>query len=213
MKKLGVLGGTFNPVHYGHLRTAIEVFEHFEMDNLLFIPTYIPPHKMRKDIVAPELRLKMLELAIKDFPYFKVDDMEITRKEISYSIDTVRALKEKNDARIYFILGADAFCELRTWNNYKELLFLCDFVVMTRPTAPEVDIKKIFPPEIFKRFRYDKIRNVYESDTGTNIFYIDVTPLDISSTNIRKLIREGKSIKYLLPKDVEEYILSNGLYK
>jgi nicotinate-nucleotide adenylyltransferase len=212
-KKVGIFGGTFNPIHFGHLRTTLEVYEHFALDKVLFIPSYTPPHKMTGDVAAPEIRLEMIRKAVDDFPGFEVSDVEIMRKDVSYSLDTIKALRaESKDIRIFFILGSDAFCELNTWKDYEELIFLCDFIVMTRPGFETENIKKVLPPDICKRFRYDEKNNVYESDAGTSIFFHEVTKLDISSTTIRKLLKEGKSIKHLLPESVEKYILKSGLY-
>jgi nicotinate-nucleotide adenylyltransferase len=215
MKRVGILGGTFNPVHLAHLRTALEVYEHFALDSILFIPTYIPPHKMDDEsIVSPEIRLDMLKMAVADVSGFQVNDMEITRKEISYSIDTVKELQAKHsDTRFYFIIGADAFYEISTWNNYEEFVFLVDFIIMTRPKSPLKGLDELLPEDILRRFSLDPEHNRYVSSSGTEIHFHTVSKLDISSTEIRSLIREGKSIKYLVPANVEEFILKNNLYK
>jgi nicotinate-nucleotide adenylyltransferase len=213
VKKIGLFGGTFNPIHYGHLRTALEIYEDFALDKVLFVPSYIPPHKIKGDIAAPEVRLEMTRIAVEDFKVFEVCDMEIIRKDVSYSLDTVKILKSTSkDTKIFFILGTDAFYELSTWKKYDEFIFLCDFVVMKRPGTPIKDLESIFPPKVFNRFAYDKASNLYKSDAGTGIFFHEITQLDISSTRIRRLCKEKKSIKYLVSENVERYILKNGLY-
>ncbi len=213
MERIGIFGGTFNPPHFGHLRAALEVYNGFDLDRVLFVPSFLPPHKKAKNIAAPKRRFQMTQLAIKGFCGFKASDLEITREEVSYSYDTVTAVKKiHKDAKIFFILGTDAFSELNTWKGYEEFIFLCDFVVMTRPAAERKDLERILPGDICKRFSFDKKRDLYESDAHTRIYFFEITQLDISATNIRTLCKENKSIKYLLPGSVEKYILQNGLY-
>ena len=214
MNKIGIFGGTFNPIHYGHLRTALEVKEHFSLDKVLFIPSYIPPHKSSDDIIPSDKRLFMTIMAVSNYEGFAISDIEISREDVSYSIDTVNAIKEEyGDARLSFIIGADAFFDINSWNRYDELMFLCDFIVMTRPGTVLKEPGELFPEPVGSRFRYDKLCNLYESDKGNRIFFHDVTELDISSTKIRKLCKMKSSIKYLLPEKVEKYIEEHSLYQ
>lgn len=212
MKKIGIFGGTFNPIHNGHLRSALEVYEHFMLDKVLFVPSYIPPHKDNSNIALPEDRLAMTKLAIENFDGFEVCDMEIARRQVSYSIDTISALKESNDCEIFFILGGDAFGELSTWRGYEKLIFLCNFIVMKRPGTQIGDFGATFAPDISNRFLFDEAQNIYKSDIGTHIFVHNITQLNISATQIRWLRVENKSIKYLLPQSVEQYICKHNLY-
>src|SRR5690554_814577 len=133
-KKIGILGGTFDPIHYGHLISAQWSMESFSLDRILFIPTGSPPHKQEKEVLSADHRYQMILLAIKDHPHFQISTIELTRKDPSYTIDTIRELQNKydNDTQLFFITGADSILELHTWKRYEELLDSCCFIATTR---------------------------------------------------------------------------------
>ncbi len=214
--KIGILGGTFDPVHFGHLRTAEEVGEIFGLKKVYLIPSNNPPHKKDKYITPFKDRLYMLQCAIEGSDILDVLDIEGRRPGYSYTIDTLRELKSERyfgkNAEFYFIIGMDAFLEIETWKEYKELFRYANFVIVKRLGY---NIKNI--EDLLERLdlAYQKEENgIYHSkETKKYICLINVTFLDISSTKIRKLIREGRSINFLLPEKVKNYILEKGLYK
>ena len=206
----GLFGGTFDPIHLGHLRCAQEVKETFQLSEVVFILAAIPPHKVDRPLIATADRWAMVKLAIAGNPSFSLSDVEIRREGRSYSIETIsyyhRDLAEGEG--LFFILGADAFCEIETWKDYPQLFTLCDFIVISRPQfdplqAP-VLIAEGFTKEAGGRFRHP---------SGHTVSVLSVTPFGISSTEIRRIIREGKSLTYLVPEAVEAYIMQKGLYQ
>jgi nicotinate-nucleotide adenylyltransferase len=192
-KKKGIMGGTFDPIHYGHLVTAEEVRDYFDLEEVVFVPSARPPHKIGQEISDPEHRYLMVVLATVTNPYFRVSRVEIERPGPSYSIDTVRYFKKiwGEDTEIFFITGADAFAQISSWNNPAELLNLCTFVAASRPGY---------------RLRL-------EGSLQGKIEVIEVSALAISSSEIRRRVKRGESIKYLLPEAVENYIYKHGLYR
>jgi nicotinate-nucleotide adenylyltransferase len=215
--KLGILGGTFNPIHYGHLAAAEEVSDRLGLKRVLFVPSFIPPHKKDEDIPSVIHRMQMVRLAIADNPLFELSDIEITRGGMSYTIDTMKSLrKTMADAELYFITGLDSFLEIKTWNRWKMLLTLCAFVVLSRPGYRFQDLSRLE----FMKSAEDEFADLDLGlckqtvvQTGTYTFFLEMIPLfDISSTDIRRRIKEGRSIKYLLPDEVENYIIKNKLY-
>lgn len=198
-KSLGIMGGTFDPIHYGHLVTAECVRYQFRLEKVIFVPTGRPPHKDRK-VTDPYDRLAMTRLAVASNPHFEVSDIEVRKKRISYTIDTIEKMKEFYPfSRLYFITGADAVLEILTWRNIEKLLSMCNFIAATRPgyNLQNLEDKLKGLPDHFLR----------------RIFSIVVPALAISSTDIRKRVRECRPIKYLLPEAVERYIKEHGLYK
>lgn len=216
--KLGIMGGTFNPIHYGHLRPAEEIRERLKLDNVLFIPSARPPHK-DSEIIEPHHRLTMARLAIRSNPFFDVSPMEIERKGKSYSVRTLEELLKEYGGELYFLLGIDSFLEIPTWREADRLSSLTNFVILLRPPFPFQSLSQspYLKPTI--RFILEELdqgvrqsyRKVFEN--GKSIHFERVTSLDISSTSIRKNIKAGKSIKYLLPDSVESYIISHRLYR
>ena len=193
--KLSILSGTFNPIHNAHLALAQYVREKFDYDELLVIPAYNPPFK--SDTASPADRLKMVELALKDYPQLRVCDIEYRSEEKSYSIVTVKKLyKEYNiDGKIGFITGTDAFADLDKWYKADELKTLVDFIVFERGLS----------------FEDNKV--ILRQNEGFNMLRAGLPFFDISSTEIRRKILCGESVSEYLPKEVERYILENGLYK
>lgn len=193
-ESIAIMGGTFDPIHYGHLVTAEAVRHKYNISQVIFMPTGQPPHKKDQEISHSEHRYLMSVLATATNPYFNVSRMEIDRKGTTYTIDTIKSLRELygDETELYFITGADALHYIFTWKDTEELLKLCTFVAVTRPGYNKE--KLIEAIEI--------IKNNYES----KIHFLEVPALSISSTDIRKRVKEGRPIKYLLPESVENYI-------
>jgi len=191
--KLAIMGGTFNPPHLGHLICAEEVYDHFKFDGMIFVPSARPPHKENSGIVDPQHRYRMTLLAIQGNPHFEASSIELDRPGRSYSIETVREFKKKygQDSRIYWIVGADSVLDMFIWKDVDELLSICSFIAINRPGY---DLSKADPRFLEK------------------VELFRVTAVDISASEIRRRVRQGKSIKYLVPPDVEDYIYENGLY-
>ncbi|HOC46447.1 MAG: nicotinate-nucleotide adenylyltransferase [Syntrophorhabdaceae bacterium] len=208
---IGVFGGTFNPVHMGHLRVAEEIREDFRLEVIYFIPSHLPPHKDTETCSFSGDRLKMLEAAVKGNPFFKVSDLEIKRGGLSYTIETLKKLEGRfND--IYFIIGIDAFVLIDTWYHWEELFYHTNFIVMTRPASGSLNVPQMLPESV--RTRLTELQDsVYRHESGKTIHLHPVTKIDISSTKIRALHREERSIKYLVPPSVEKIIIERGLYR
>jgi nicotinate-nucleotide adenylyltransferase len=213
--KIGIFGGTFDPIHWGHLRSAEEVSETFGLDCVYFIPASIPPHKRGQTHTPVRDRLQMVRLAVARNPRFKVSTMEVRRPGVSYSIDTVRefARRLKPTDSLYFIIGLDAFREIATWRDYEEIFPLCNFIVTSRPGSKESDPLKGTGVAVKKLFCYDFKRQNYRHRSGTRVHFIELTDIAISASEIRALVRQGKSIRYLGPSSVEKYIIRRRLYR
>ena len=185
------MGGTFDPVHTGHLIIAEKAREEFALEKILFIPAGIPPHK-KETFASPHHRFEMVKIAIKDNRYFKASDIEIKRRIPSYTYDTIRFLKKRNpEIEIFFITGEDIFYELKTWYRYKELVKDVIFLVAPRKDKKEKELSKI------PHLKYKFIKSPF---------------IDISSSYIRGCLAEGKSVKYLVPDGVIKYIRRYKLY-
>ncbi|MBU0993817.1 MAG: nicotinate-nucleotide adenylyltransferase [Proteobacteria bacterium] len=220
--RIGLFGGTFNPVHIGHLRCMVEIRESFFIDQLVIIPSASPPHKAMEGMVNASERLSMLKLSVSGMPLFTVSDVEIERKGPSYSIDTVKYFKGIVHAsdELFFIMGIDAFLELDTWKSHEELLALIPIIIMNRPG--KWTAKDISSSEAVEKYLKTHISPMYNVSDGQarfvhplkqDVFLQNVTPLDISSTRIRQLVESGKSIRYLVPDCVADVIEQKGLYK
>ncbi|WP_105617947.1 nicotinate-nucleotide adenylyltransferase [Vallitalea okinawensis] len=201
VKKIAVMGGTFDPIHYGHLVTAEAVRHQYNIDQVLFVPTGHPPHKRNRAITDAQHRYLMSILATETNPHFFVSRIEIDRQGLTYTIDTIKELKEqyRQDTEIYFITGADAFLEIFTWKQAEELLEICNFIAATRPEYPKEDLVASIA-QIEKNYR-------------AKFNFIEVPALAISSSEIRNRVSSGEPIKYLLPEAVENYIEKYQLYK
>ena len=197
-KGLGIMGGTFDPIHIGHLQIACAVSQRLGPEQVMFIPAYIPPHKLGMDFAPAEDRYAMTELAIASYEGFIVSDMEMKRSGVSYTIDTVRQqAKEHPEEQLYFIIGADSVAQLHTWHNIQELLELAIFVAAGRPG-------------------YDGVMEEAESHLGAiarkRIMLLDTPEYDVSSTEIRSRIKAGQPLTGLVTTEVEKYIYEHGLY-
>ena len=212
-KRVGLFGGTFNPIHSGHLRGAEEVREAFRLQKVIFIPAAIPPHKGTEEVIEAKHRLEMVRLATATNPFFSTTDIELLRPERSYSIDTLRYFNEKHQEALFFILGRDAFMEIETWKEFQNLFSLCNFIVMTRPGSPKALSSSPFPEALAPLLRYDREAKGWMHTSGHIVYFKEITVLDISSTKIRELIEKGESVRYLIPSEVEAYIQKKGLYK
>lgn len=196
--KVAIMGGTFNPIHNGHLVAAEAVRQELDIDKVVFIPTGNPPHKQSNPFYN-EHRYLMTVLATVTNPQFEVSRLELDRDGMTYAIDTVKEMKEMyHDCKLYYITGADAIAQILTWKEPEELLSLCEFVAVTRPGYDKSALKST-------------INNLKENYQG-RIISLEIPALSISSTDIRNRIFAKKTIKYLVPQAVEEYILKTGLY-
>ncbi len=187
--RIGILGGTFNPIHIGHLILAEEAYFKLKLDKLIFVPAFIPPHKDVMEVISAKDRLAMARLAIEDNPVFDVSTYEVDSKKKSYSIDTLKEFRSLygDDAQLCFITGSDSLKDLFSWKNINDIFKISKFIVANRPGYPMKNIPK-------------------EADT------VVITPIEISSEDIRKRLKEGRSIRYLVPEKVRRYILDNRLY-
>lgn len=186
--KIGILGGTFNPIHIGHLIIAEEAREKLGLERIIFVPAYLPPHKDNSDIAPAHHRLNMAKLAIKGNKYFLVSDMEIKRDGRSYTIDTIKEFKKiYPDEDLYFIIGSDLLTYLDEWKDLSEIIKMVKFVAATRPGYP--------------------LKNL-----PSYISTVDIRAVDISGFEIRNCVKEHKSFRYLVPDAVYKYILKKRLY-
>ncbi len=208
-ERIGIFGGTFNPIHLAHLRCAEEVREAQRLDRILFVPSASPPHKQT---VAPAAhRLAMVRLAVAGNPYFQVSTIEIARRGRSYSVDTLRALRARMpQASFAFIMGVDAFREIDTWKDYPSIFALADLVVTSRPPLHAPALTRALPVAVRQHFCYRS--GQLEHRTGNRIIFQPVSDLDISASSIRQRLSRGLSIRYLLPVAVERYIARHALY-
>lgn len=213
---IGVLGGTFDPIHFAHLRLAEEVAEAFMLNTVRLIPSANPPHRITPSAPAED-RLKMVELAL-DRANKKLvpDGRELNRVGKSYMVDTLKQLRtEHPNASISLILGTDAFIELMTWHEWQQLFSLANIIVASRPNLPlsvlETNLEKKLASEYEARKRHD--RDLLHSSKNGLIFTYEFTSLEVSGTSLRRRIQHKQSLKYLLPDNVINYIQNHNLYK
>ena len=211
--KWGILGGTFDPIHLGHLRCAEEVRELFSLDRIMFIPSSQPPHKDHPAVTPFADRAQMVRLAIAGNPAFSFSDLESKRAGMSYSVETVEQLHASHpEAEFYFIMGQDAFQTIKAWKDWERLLLACHVIVMTRAGWKNEDLGSILPPEYAGRFRYSRARDGYQGPSGQTIYFRQVSFLEISSSAIRNRLKAGKSVRYLVPEAVLTYLVRAGCY-
>jgi nicotinate-nucleotide adenylyltransferase len=209
------MGGTFNPVHLGHLRAAEEVAESLELAQVIFMPAANPPHKSAVGLVSFDHRWRMLELAVRGSPLFALSDLEYQRPGKSYSVETLTQLSRQygGDEELYFVLGLDAFVELPTWKSYRELFSLCHFVVVARPGFSPESLAEVLKTQVSDSYFFNSEVKGYVHPNQYIVYYKEITLLDISSSNIRNLLASGRSVRYLVPEKVEHYIRQQGLYQ
>lgn len=208
-RPLAVLGGTFDPVHFGHLRPALELAEALDLARVLFVPCGVPPHRGRPGAAAPD-RLEMVRLAVAEEPRFAVDDRELRREGPSYMVDTLQSLRDElgPDRSLILVLGMDAFAGLDRWHRWQRLSELAHLLVMQRPGAG-VDPPPALAPLVAARVDPAALA----TRPAGGVAFTCVTGLDIAATSIRALVAAGRSPRFLLPEPVRAYIQSNGLYR
>ncbi|GMB00659.1 nicotinate-nucleotide adenylyltransferase [Pelosinus sp. IPA-1] len=199
-RKIGIMGGTFDPIHTGHLVIAEAVRVEYDLERVLFIPAANPPHKQHFQVETAMHRYMMAVMATYSNPHFFVSPIELERAGLSYTIDTVLELIEQygNNTEFYFITGSDAVQELSTWKDVDRLLEVCHFIAATRPGCSYT------LEDIIKHFGVKGCQRIHSLETPE---------LEISSTDIRERVRQGRSIKYIVPESVENYIIKENLYK
>jgi len=192
MSKLGIFGGTFDPPHIGHLIVARDVLDALGLDRLLFMPARVPPHKRDRTITSADLRLAMLRVAVEGDPALEVSDLELAREGASYSVETLRRLREERpDDELFFIIGADQYAELHTWREPEEIARLARLVVIPRGDVEPGDVAPELEPE------HD---------------VVEVTRIALSSTEVRERVRQGRSIRYIVPDGVRAVVEAQALY-
>jgi nicotinate-nucleotide adenylyltransferase len=208
-----VFGGTFDPIHIAHLRCAEEARQQLGLDQVLFIPASDPPHKARR--ITPAVhRLAMTRLAIAGNPAFRVSPLEIERDGPSYTIDTLHELRARlpKTVALTLLVGLDAFRDIGTWKDYRELFALADLGVWSRPPLPPAALRSLLPVAARRDFCYGPSRATLRHRTGTQIRFVTVTALEVSASAIRQRLRRGQSIRYLVPPPVERYLTRHRLY-
>ena len=197
MKKIGIVGGTFNPIHLAHLYIAYEAKNQLNLDKIIFMPAGSPPHKKDEEVLEASLRYNMVCEAIKNYEDFEISNYEISKEGYSYTYETLENFKSK-DNELYFITGADCLMDIEKWKNPEEIFKLSKLTVFNRPGYSNKNLT----------IQKEKI----ESKFNTNIEFLDIINLEISSTMIRKRIKEGKRVDFFLPKEVLNYIKENNIY-
>ena len=192
------MGGTFDPIHYGHLLAAEEARYRFALSRVIFVPCGVPPHKKAYEVTPAEHRYAMTVLATASNPHFVVSRVEIERPGPSYAVDTVKIFRQQfgEERELFFITGLDAVLEILTWKSHEELVQLCRFIAVTRPGYDAQKLQEKLPPNYL-----------------TRIDLLVIPGIDISSTMIRERVRKGEPIRYLTPDAVCDYIAKHGLYK
>lgn len=222
--RIGVFGGTFDPIHCGHLLCAAQVREGLLLDRILFIPTGRPPHKQGSPVLAPHHRLAMTQLATNSYSDFFVSVLEVERPGCSYSVDTVAALQRQfsADAELYFILGSDAFEQIDSWKDTDRLLHSCHLVVVQRPGAAATAPYPVLQEKV--KSRYPELEFLPPQPRGSGsvirikgscygVFFLPITALDISASEIRRRLRAGLGVTGMVPAEIEHYIVKYGLYR
>lgn len=198
-KKVGILGGTFDPIHTGHLILAEAAYESFSLDYVLIMPNGNPPHKAGQVNATMEQRTRMVELAVADNPHLKVSDFEKTPQDYHYTYETLEFLKKEHpDTDCYFILGADSLVHFHTWMEPRRICEACSILAATRDHMESEELNA----------RIQELSQVF----GAHIYPMETPNIDISSNMIRERVRTGRSIRYYVPEAVEEYIYKKGLY-
>jgi nicotinate-nucleotide adenylyltransferase len=223
--RIGIMGGTFDPIHLGHLRAAEEIYWAFGLDRIIFVPAARPPHKEEVVAASAMHRYEMVSLATVFTPYFTVSPIELQRKGKSYSVETVREFQRLSgpDTNLYFVVGVDAFLEMSEWREAKELLTLARVIVTARPGWRLDEVEHLLAPEQRRllghpTFRYLKVsevdpERVEEAPAPRQVLLVEVVSLDIASREIRQLVEEGRSIRHLVPDTVAAYMAKNRLYQ
>lgn len=213
MQKIGLFGGTFDPVHNGHLAVGKAALSQLYLDQLIYIPAPAPPHKLEVHITPFYHRLAMLERAIGDKKGFSISPIEAERHGPSYTIDTLSIIRRRfeSDVTFFYVIGLDAFAEICTWKHYQQLLREVSFVVIDRPSHNNATCEQIVLTELQGYTHTGE--GSWGHENGSTIYRLAMEPVDVSSTVVRMLLREGKSVDGLLPGRVIEYLQENRLYR
>lgn len=199
MKKIGIMGGTFNPIHYGHLFLAENAYEQVGLDKVLFMPSKNPPHKEKPVNITEQQRVDMINLAIEDNPHFELSRMELEREGMTYTADTLAILKRENpNTEYYFFVGTDSLFMMQDWRKPQEIFNLCTIVAAGRDNANE--------EQICRHIKY------LEKQFNASIIYIEMPTIQLASCEIRERIAQNRTVRYYMPDSVIEYIKKNELY-
>ena len=211
--RIGLLGGSFNPIHNAHLRIAAEAQSACRLDKVIFIPAADPPHKIVAGNVSFEQRSTMVSVAITSRPDFEMSTVEKERHGKSYSIDTIRIFKERYPGdELFFIIGADSFLEIGTWHRYAEIFPLCNLVVVERPGRPIANPLGDLPDAVRGMFSFDGKTGNLTYRSGSSVLFLTGSPLELSSTEIRRRAAGGVDISNYVPPDVATYISHQRIY-
>lgn len=220
-QRIGLFGGTFNPIHRGHVQVANDVMNQFKLDHIYFIPCALPPHKTHGGLASANDRVEMARLALADQSAITVSNIETDRGGSSYTIDTLKAFKSSHSpaVELYFLVGVDAFFEIHTWKSYRQLFDLSAFIVMTRPLTDKKPVA--LGPLAFDYTRHHISEGYILTSNGNELIHADkktiypvtVTPIAIASTQIRDMVRHGEPIQPWVNPDVSDYIDNKGLYR
>ena len=205
---IGIIGGTFDPIHFGHLRPALEIAERLGLDEVRFIPSATPPHRWKPEATGQQ-RLDMVKLAINDTQKFILDDREYQREGASFTVDTLQSIRDEigENTSLCMILGMDAFAFFTQWHDWQKILELCHIVISSRPNYDDSKI------EGWMKKRMVEDSGLLSNTPAGKLYFCKVIQLDISATFIRKEIKAGSSPRYLTPADVVEYMKNNSLYQ
>lgn len=215
-RRVGVFGGTFDPPHLGHLLLAETIREQFELDEVLFVPCNEPPHKERRDLTVATHRYAMVVAATLHNPAFTPSAVEVSRPGKSYSVETLRHLREElgEETEIFFVAGLDSFLHILSWKEYEELLDACSFIVVSRPHNSFDGVLEVLPATFHDRIvdLRDNADAAPAGDAGLRIYLSDAVHFDLSSTEIRERAAAGESVRYRVTPEVERYIQTHRLY-
>jgi nicotinate-nucleotide adenylyltransferase len=211
--RLGILGGTFDPIHLGHLRTAEEIGQELRLEKVYLIPSALPPHKTGDPVTPFHQRLAMARLAVSDSPLLEALDLEGRRTGFSYSIETLKEFHTlfSPDPELFFIIGVDAFLEIKSWKEYQNLFDYAHFVIIQRPGFQPEDLKPLLL-DLGSEVKETVEPNVITLPSGKTLIFMVPTLMDISSTRVRGMVMEDKSIRFLVPESVRQFIMEKGLY-
>lgn len=215
-KLVGLFGGTFDPIHNGHIKAAAKVKEKLKLHHIYFVPAYLSPFKSQLIEASPKYRLEMIKRAIKGIPDFSVSEFELNKKGISYTVDTVKHYKKvlPTDTLLFFILGNDAFLGISKWKKIDELFASCNFIVVSRPGYQWEFLGGILKnSKLSKQFIPLKKGKEYQHLSGNKIYFLDMESIDISSTELRKKIKQNEPYSLFVSCAVEDYIRKHDLYK
>jgi len=213
--RIGILGGTFDPIHLGHLRSAEEMCQHLDLELVYLIPSASPPHKTKEPVISFKHRLAMTRLASDSSPLLETMDLEGRRAGHSYSIETLREFHRifPPNPEFFFIMGMDAFLEIKTWKEYKYLFDYAHFVILARAGFQSHNLMSVLSELDAGIKRKKDESDLFVAPSGKTVMLIRAAVMDISSTRIRTMIKENRSIRFLVPESVRTYIAEKGLYR